>query len=177
MTDRMELFVKYYVNNKMRNGTKAAVDAGYSEKTAYSQSTRLLKNVEVQNKITEYVRELLSDTEKMTLRWLEEVEHIAYADVRDLVDDEWDLKEPKKIKDSAAIVLQGIKNKKSTDKDGNCSVETSFKVADKNKALDLLGRFLEIGNREPITEEQKPDQLDHDERKDRLAYLLEKRVK
>ena len=34
------------------NATKAAIRAGYSERTAYSQGQRLLKNVEVQRAIT-----------------------------------------------------------------------------------------------------------------------------
>lgn len=35
------------------NATQAAIRAGYSEKTAYSSGQRLLKNVEVQNRIKE----------------------------------------------------------------------------------------------------------------------------
>lgn len=35
------------------NATQAAIRAGYSEKTAYSQGQRLLKNAEVKNKILE----------------------------------------------------------------------------------------------------------------------------
>lgn len=39
------------------NGTQAAIKAGYSEKTAYSQASRLLKKDEIQKKITEHEEE------------------------------------------------------------------------------------------------------------------------
>ena len=42
-------FAEYYVASS--NGTESAIKAGYSQKTAYSQANRLLKNVEVQNYI------------------------------------------------------------------------------------------------------------------------------
>jgi len=35
------------------HGTKSAIEAGYSEKTAYSQATRLLKKVEIQQRIVD----------------------------------------------------------------------------------------------------------------------------
>lgn len=41
------LFVTEYIKNG-GNGTNAAIAAGYSEKSAYSQASRLLKSVEVQ---------------------------------------------------------------------------------------------------------------------------------
>jgi phage terminase small subunit len=40
------------------NATQAAIRAGYSEKTAYSQGQRLLKNVEVQNYIEEQLEKV-----------------------------------------------------------------------------------------------------------------------
>jgi phage terminase small subunit len=41
------IFVTEYIKNG-NNATQAAISAGYSEKTAYSQGSRLLKSVEVQ---------------------------------------------------------------------------------------------------------------------------------
>ena len=46
MNTRQSLFIGHYVASL--NATQAALDAGYSPKTAYSQGQRLLKNVEVQ---------------------------------------------------------------------------------------------------------------------------------
>jgi phage terminase small subunit len=54
MTKKQERFaIEYLVD---ANATQAAVRAGYSEKTAYSQGQRMLKNVEVQNYIQEHMK-------------------------------------------------------------------------------------------------------------------------
>lgn len=45
------------------NATEAAMKAGYSRKTAYSQGQRLLKNVEVMNEIKESQERVKQDAE------------------------------------------------------------------------------------------------------------------
>lgn len=57
MNPRRKRFTEYY--NATGNMTEAAVKAGYSKKTAYSQGNRLLKNADVQ----EYLHQL-QDAEK-----------------------------------------------------------------------------------------------------------------
>lgn len=47
MTPKQEAFVREYLIDL--NATQAAIRAGYSEATAYSQGQRMLKNVEVAN--------------------------------------------------------------------------------------------------------------------------------
>lgn len=49
----VDLFIKHYLLNNC-NGEKAAIDAGYSEKTAAQQASRLLKNVKVKQAIEEH---------------------------------------------------------------------------------------------------------------------------
>lgn len=56
MTERQERFCQEFA--KLGNATQSAVEAGYSEKTAYSSGQRLLKNVEVQNRIKELQGEI-----------------------------------------------------------------------------------------------------------------------
>jgi phage terminase small subunit len=45
------MFAEEYVRLRCRNATQAAINAGYSRKTAYSQGSRLLKDVEVRESI------------------------------------------------------------------------------------------------------------------------------
>ncbi len=52
MNLKQQNFAEYYVQSG--NATTSALQAGYSQKTAYSQGQRLLKNVEV----AEYIRQL-----------------------------------------------------------------------------------------------------------------------
>lgn len=63
---RQQKFVEEYVASG--NATQSAIKAGYSEKTAYSQGQRLLKNVEVsqaiQKRTKEYFDELSMSVEE-----------------------------------------------------------------------------------------------------------------
>lgn len=61
LSEKQRLFVSEYI--KDRNGKQAAIRAGYSERTAQEQSSRLLSNVKVQEK----VEELIEEQEKRTL--------------------------------------------------------------------------------------------------------------
>lgn len=77
---RYPLFAKAYVDNGF-NGTQAAITAGYAKKTAYSQASRLLKNVEVQALISEYMTERMMSKEETAYRLSEH----ARADMREMV--------------------------------------------------------------------------------------------
>lgn len=55
MTPKQEAFVREYLIDL--NATQAAIRAGYSEATAYSQGQRMLKNVEVASALAEATAE------------------------------------------------------------------------------------------------------------------------
>lgn len=67
MNDKQERFALEY--QKDCNATQAAIRAGYSEKTAYSQGQRLLKNVEVQNALRERKNELTATSDQIKKFW------------------------------------------------------------------------------------------------------------
>ncbi len=67
LTAKQQRFVEEYQIDL--NATQAAIRAGYSKKTAYSQGQRLLKHVEVQ-KALEIGREELSQTTQMSAAWV-----------------------------------------------------------------------------------------------------------
>ena len=69
MNNRQQLFCEEYL--KDLNATKPAIRAGYSEKTAYSQGQRLLKNVEIKNRLQE-IREKIQDENIATIKDIEE---------------------------------------------------------------------------------------------------------
>ena len=60
MTGKQKRFAEEYLVDC--NATQAAIRAGYSEKTAYSQGERLLKNVEVKNWIDEQLTQMQGNT-------------------------------------------------------------------------------------------------------------------
>lgn len=69
LTEKQRRFVEEYLIDL--NATQAAIRAGYSVKTAYSQGQRLLKKVEVQNRIKE-IREKIQNENIATIKDIEE---------------------------------------------------------------------------------------------------------
>jgi len=59
-----EIFVYNYIENGFKNGRQAAIDAGYSEKTAAVQASRLLTNVKIQKKVAEKKIQLEAELDK-----------------------------------------------------------------------------------------------------------------
>lgn len=55
LTEAQQKFADYYI--ELNNATQAAIKAGYSEKSAYSQASRLLKN----DKVKEYLDHLKAE--------------------------------------------------------------------------------------------------------------------
>lgn len=85
LTDKQELFAREYL--KDLNATQAAIRAGYSEKTAQVQSSRLLSNAMVQQRVSELASErnsrvgidadyVLRQAVKLHERCMQEVEPI-----------------------------------------------------------------------------------------------------
>lgn len=77
---RYPLFAEAYVVNGF-NATLAAVTAGYAVKTAYSQGSRLLKNVEVQTLISECMDKRIMTKQETAVRLSEH----ARADIRPFI--------------------------------------------------------------------------------------------
>ena len=69
MNAKQRRFAEEYL--KDLNATQAAIRAGYSERTAYSQGQRLLKHVEVKNTIKE-IRERIQSENIATIKDIEE---------------------------------------------------------------------------------------------------------
>ena len=72
----VDKFIKEYILTGCNNGTQAAINAGYSEKTADQQASRLLKNVKVRTAIKELKKEdlkLFIKTKEQKLILLESI--------------------------------------------------------------------------------------------------------
>lgn len=78
LTVRNKLFCKEYI--KDFKGTKAAIRAKYSKKTAHAQANRLLKDAEIQKEIQRLINKELNTTpEELQYRLLQELKAIAYC--------------------------------------------------------------------------------------------------
>lgn len=118
MTARQISFCLAYAGSG--NATQSAIEAGYSEKSAYSCGQRMLKNAEVQN----YLKELQQQNASNKIADAKEMQEVLTSIIRQEMEEE-------------NIVVEGcgdgvseavIKKKKSSHKDVL-------------KAIDLLGRM------------------------------------
>jgi len=136
---KQQAFVREYLLD--HNATQAAIRAGYSAKTAYSQGQRLLKNVEVKAAIEkgQVATAQRLDIEKD--RVLKDCLQIVETELRDVV--EWDGKtlKVKSFEDIPGAVHPAIESiKQRVSKDGGSYLE--IKLHDKMRAIAELNRML-----------------------------------
>lgn len=86
VSTKYEAFVNEFILTGCKNGTEAAIKAGYSKKTAAQQASRLLKDVKVQKAIEESKRVKLKSFIKSKEEKLKMLQDIAEACMRE--DDE-----------------------------------------------------------------------------------------
>lgn len=61
LTDQKVMFVEEYIKLRCKNMTQAAINAGYSPRSASSQASQLLKNTEVSEYLEKRKDELAND--------------------------------------------------------------------------------------------------------------------
>lgn len=156
---RHELFCQKYItrlNGKIYNGTQAAIAADYSEKTAHSIASRLLKNVKIQERIEELKQAAMNRIQKDQYLALDLIIKAATDDIGEYLrfyqDEHGNIKVD--IKDSDTIDTSNIQEVK-IGKDG----QFSFKLANKDKAREELARYVKLFNDEPQSEANKLDEL------------------
>lgn len=139
MTDKQKRFCEEYMIDL--NATQAAIRAGYSPKTAHQTGAENLSKPVIQNCIAQLQAEQSRRTGVNADRVVRELARIAFANASDLIDPETASVKLDASRDDLAAV-QSIKVK-SFGEDG---LEHEVKLADKLKALDLLGRHLGMFN-------------------------------
>ncbi len=124
------------------NGTKAAIRAGYSEKTAASQASQLLTKLNIQNKIAKLIEKRSKRTEITQDKVLSEIAKLAFSDMNNYA--QWG-KDGVTLKDSSELSPEQTaavsEVSESTTKDGGT---IKFKLHDKKGSLELLGKHLGI---------------------------------
>ena len=133
LTDKQKRFCDEYLIDL--NATQAAIRAGYSEKTAQEQSSRLLSNVMVQK----YMQEKMKEKDKELIADSEEVLRYLTAVMR------------RELKESVVVTLKtertffapdskGVMRKETIKEEVPEIVEIPAKLSDANKAAELLGK-------------------------------------
>ena len=176
-TNRQRVFIETYLSNGF-NGTKAAIIAGYSEKTARQHAAWLLSNPNVKPLLERRVRDLLSDTESMTVQWLKQVNNICEFDIRKVADweeDELVFKPSSEIDDDTALAISEISCIRTGGKNPSSSMK--IKALDKNRALEMKAKFLGIIGEGFAVAERSEEHLEESDaqspaqRRERIAEL------
>lgn len=139
MTKKQKLFCEEYLIDL--NATQAAIRAGYSPETAYSIGQENLKKPEIRTRIDRAMAERSRRTGVNAERVVLELAKIAFVNAGMVIDaTDATLKTDAAPEDLAAI--QSIKVKDM----GDMGIEREIRMADKLKALELLGRHLGMFN-------------------------------
>jgi phage terminase small subunit len=85
LNPKQKAFIEHYLRNG-GNATQAAISAGYSEKTAYAQGSRLLSHVEISAALAKRAEKTVQKLEITTERILQERARLAFFDPRKLLD-------------------------------------------------------------------------------------------
>lgn len=146
MNTKKSRFAQEYIIDL--NATKAAVRAGYSEKTAYSIGQRLLKNVEVQAEIQRLMSQRVERTEVDADYVVNRLIEIDQMDVLDIMDDAMSLKPVSEWPKSWRQYLSGFDLADMFEGSGDdrkmVGILKKIKWPDKIKNLELLGRHLGV---------------------------------
>lgn len=139
LNEQQKLFCEEYVIDF--NATRAAKQAGYAEKSAKSQASRLLTLSNTQ----EYIQHLLHiRTERTRItadKVVEEIAKVAFLNVEDFYDD-MGLKPLSELDENAKAAISSYQTKRiKVGKDKHEDVPI-MKVHDKMKALELLGKHV-----------------------------------
>lgn len=139
MTQKQKRFIEEYLIDL--NATQAAIRAGYSPDTSKSIGSENLTKPDIQARIAKAMAERSKRTGVNADRVVIELAKIAFVNAVEVIDPKTaTVKEGASSDDTAAI--QSVKVKTF----GEDGLEREIKMADKIKALELLGRHLGMWN-------------------------------
>lgn len=138
MTQKQKRFVEEYLIDL--NATQAAIRAGYSPSSAADIGSENLRKPDIRSSIDKKMAERSKRTGVNADRVLMELAKIGFVNATNVIDiKNGTLKEGVTLEDTAAI--QSVKVKTIPTKNGE-GIEREIKLADKIKALELIGKHL-----------------------------------
>jgi phage terminase small subunit len=151
-TEREGVFAREYV--KDLNGTRAAIAAGYSPKTARSAASRLLTKDNIKTLIAELTKTKADKLDVSAERVLRELAFMAFANMKDYIGVQQDgmayVDLSKLTRDQAAaiqeITTEEFTLPESEYEEARTVTKVKFKLSDKRGSLELLGKYLKLFN-------------------------------
>ena len=133
-------FAHAYIANG-RNGTQAAITAGFSQKGAHVTAARLLEDIRVSALIAELTAELSQATRLTAERVLTEVGRLAFSDIRKLYREDGSMKPPTEWDADTAATVATFEVQTSANGVTTRKVKMWDKVSALEKAMRHLGLF------------------------------------
>jgi phage terminase small subunit len=139
-----ERFAREYVTD--RNGTQAAIRAGYSKRSAAEQAYDLLRNPQIASRVDELSQRTLRQADITAERVMLELARLAFADERKLFDEKGVLKAPHTLDDDTAAAISSMEFAEPA-KGKKQGAVRRVRLAGKEAALRMLAqRFKLIGS-------------------------------
>ena len=144
MTRRQERFVAEYLVDL--NATQAAIRAGYSRRTANREGTRLLSNAVISEEIARRQDRHLREADLRAQRVLQELQRVAFADIRTFYDSHGSLKSVSELSADSGAQLAGVETLVTRQVVTARGKQTVHKIRlwDKLRALELLAKHFEL---------------------------------
>jgi phage terminase small subunit len=122
------------------NGAEAAKRCGYSPRTAASQASRLLTDVNILTAVKAGQEAQIQKADLSAVRVLEELRRLAFVDIRQFFDDRGNLRPVKDWTPEQGSALAGLEViiKNAAAGDGVTDTVHKFKLWDKTRALEML---------------------------------------
>jgi phage terminase small subunit len=143
---RRSRFIKEYLIDQ--NASRAAIAAGYSEKTAGAQGSRLLKDVEIRREIEIRNAKLNEKTDITVERVKLELARLAFYDPLAFWNEDGTAKPLHEVNEDARRAIAGLEVAElftgNGDERGLAGYIKKFKLSDKGAALERLGRHLQM---------------------------------
>lgn len=140
MNDRQKKFADEYL--LCNSGTRAAIAAGYSAKTAKVKASQLLVDEEIEAYIIEKRQEVAKKHGVTLDRVIEEYSKIAFFDIRKVYGVDGALLPISQIDDDEAGAIASVKTLEVVQGDMVIGESKEIKVFDKIRALQDLGKHL-----------------------------------
>jgi phage terminase small subunit len=145
LTPKQQVFVAEYLVDL--NATKAAIRAGYVEKSAHVHASRMLRNAKVSDAIAEAMSARSQRTEITIDRVLKEYARLAFLDIRKAFDKDGNLLPIHDIDDDTAAAIAGLEVESllgSIDVEVELETQTQGGALKRSRAKKVIGRLHKI---------------------------------
>ena len=118
--------------------------AKWKEESVWQKASVLAANVKVQSRVQELLQKAAAANEVTVERVIREIARIGFFDIRKLVNPDGTPKPLHELDDDTAAAIAGLEVARVGNDQVGVGEVLKFKIADKNSALEKLGKHLKI---------------------------------